>query len=285
MLQGQIQKNLQVVYSDQHQRLEASVYQLWVRKVHKGEDQPCIMQAQLPMWSSPRSTNHQVLKRSYRQQSLFKAENVPKMAHVVLSCKDLSEIRAKFKLSKFWKIQWPVGLPNLKIFTKYLKALKTLQLRSAVNPKLCKWTTSGLRVICLALHPTVVVWKAKIIMIGSLSELAKFEVHQSMLAKDQTVSEALSTRHQKKEKTMTLHSTQRSIATYWLRMLWSHHPWRLTRLARNTELRWSIGWLKLQLLSSVPNEHTSLQLRFLTSTCVHSKGVKSWRTEMSTVLA
>ena len=220
MLQGQIQKNLQVVYSDQHQKLEASVYQLWVRKVHKGEDQPCIMQAQLPMWSSPRSTKHQAPKRSYRLQSLYKAENVPKMVRVVLLFKDLSETRVKFKLSKFWKIQWPVGLLNLKeIFTKYLKALRTSLLRSVVNPKPCKWTTSGQRVICLAPHPTAVVWKAKIIMIGSLSELAKSEVHQSMLAKDQTVSEALSIRHQKKEKIMTLHSTQRSIATYWLKML------------------------------------------------------------------
>ena len=214
MLQGQIQKNLQVVYSDQHQKLEASVYQPWARKVHKGEDQPCIMQALLPMWYSHKSTKHRVLKHSYRLQSLYKAENVPKMVHVVLLCKDLSEIRVKFKLSKFWKIQWPVGPLGHKIFTKYLKALRTSQLRSAVNPKPCKWTTSGQRATCLALHPTVVAWKAKIIMIGSLSELAKFEVHQSMLAKDQTASEAQSTRHQKKEKTMTLHSTQRSIATY-----------------------------------------------------------------------
>ena len=285
MLQGQIQKNLQVVYSDQHQKLEASVYQLWARKVHKGEDQPCIMQALLPMWYSHKSTKHRVLKHSYRLQSLYKAENVPKMVHVVLLCKDLSEIRVKFKLSKFWKIQWPVGPLGHKILTKYLKAPRTSQLKSAVNLKPCKWTTSGQRVTCLALRPTVVVWKAKIIMIGSLSELAKFEVHQSMLAKDQTVSEAQSIRHQKKEKTMTLHSTQRSIATYWLRMQWSHHPWRHTRSVKNTELRWSIGWLKLQLLSSVPNEHTSLQLRFLTSTCEHSKGVKLWRMEMSTVLA
>ena len=178
------------------------------------------MQAQLPMWSSPRSTKHQVLKRSYRLQSLYKAENAPKMVHVVLLCKDLSEIRVKFKLSKFWKIQWPVGLLNLKeIFTKYLRALRTSLLKSAVNPKPCKLTTSGQRVICLALHPTVVEWKAKLIMIGSLSELAKFEVHQSMLAKDQTASEALSIRHQKKEKIMILHSTRRSIATYWLKML------------------------------------------------------------------
>ena len=177
------------------------------------------MQAQLLMWSSPRSTKHQALKHSYRPQSLFKEENALKMAHVVLWFKDLSEIRVKFKLSKFWKIQWPVGLLNHKIFTKYLKALRTSQLKSAVNLKPCKWTTSGPKGICLALHPTEVVWKARTIMIGSLSELAKSEVHRSMLVKDQTVSEAPSIRHQRREKTMTSHSTQRSIAIFWLKML------------------------------------------------------------------
>ena len=243
------------------------------------------MQAQLLMLSSPRSTKHLALKRSSRPQSLYRAENVQKMGHVVLSFKDLSVIRVKFKLSRFWKIQWPVGLLNPKTFIRYLKALRTSQLKSAVNLKPCKWTTSGPKGICLALHPTEVVWKARTIMIGSLSELAKSEVHRSMLAKDQTVSEAPSIRHQKREKIMTSHSTRRSIVTYWLKMLWSHHPWRHTRSAKNTELRWSIGWSKLQLLSSVPNERTSLQLRFLTSICEHSKGVKSWKTEMYTVLA
>ena len=243
------------------------------------------MQAQLLMLSSPRSTKHLALKRSFRPQSLYRAENVQKMGPVVPSCKDLSVIRVKFKLSRFWKIQWPVGLLNLKTFIRYLKALRTSQLRSVVSLKPCMWTTSEPRVICLALLPIVAAWKAKLIMIGNPSELAKFEVHQSMLAKDQTVSEAPSTRHQKKEKIMTLHSTQRSIATCWLRMQWSLHPWRHIKLAKNTELRWSTGWLKLQLLSSVPSEHTSLQLHSLTSTCEHSKGVKSWKTEMSTVLA
>ena len=77
---------------------------------------------------------------------------------------------------------------------------------------------------CLVLHPIVVELRARIIMIGNLSELVKLEVRQLILVIDQGASEAQSIQLQKKEKTSTSIFIQRSIVTYWPRMLRNHHP-------------------------------------------------------------
>ena len=61
-------------------------------------------------------------------------------------------------------------------------------------------------------------------MIGNLSELVKLEVRQLILVIDQGASEAQSIQLQKKEKTSTSIFIQRSIVTYWPRMLRNHHP-------------------------------------------------------------
>ena len=94
-----------------------------------------------------------------------------------------------------------------------------MQLKNVVNRKQCRLTTSEQTAICLALHPIVVELRAKIIMIGNLSELVKFGVHQLILVIDRGVLEAQSIQLQKKEKTSTLIFIQRSIETYWPRML------------------------------------------------------------------
>ena len=84
-------------------------------------------------------------------------------------------------------------------------------------------------VICLAPHPIVVELRARIIMIGNLSELVKLGVHQLILVIDRGASEVLSIRLQRKEKTSTLIFTQRSIVIYWQRMLLNHHPLQNTK--------------------------------------------------------
>ena len=100
MFKEQIQKSSQEVYSDQHQKLEVSVFQPWAKqKDHKEEGQPCIMQARHLMSSKLKLTPLQDLRLSYKSQNLFSmAANAQRMAHVALLSKDLSEIKAKFKL-------------------------------------------------------------------------------------------------------------------------------------------------------------------------------------------
>ena len=189
------------------------------------------MQARHLMLSKLKLTLLQDLRLSYKSQSLFSmAVNAQRMAHVALLSKDLSEIKAKFKLWKVQKILLPVELLNLKnSCIKCLRAQRILQLKNVVNQKQCRLTTSEQRVICLALHPIVVELRARIIMIGNLSELVKFGVRQLILVIDRGASEVLSIQLQRKEKTSTLLFTQRSIVTYWPKMLLNHHRLQNTK--------------------------------------------------------
>ena len=137
MLQGQIQKNLQVVFSDQLQRLEVLVYQQWARMVHWVEDQLYTMQARHRMWCRIIWTQLQVLKPSSNQPSHYKDENAQKMVPVVLSFRDQRETRVKVKLLKLWKTQKLEELLNLKSSSCNLRAQKMSLLRSVVNRKPC----------------------------------------------------------------------------------------------------------------------------------------------------
>ena len=100
MEQGEILKNLSAVFSDQHLRLEVSVYQLSVRKGHKGEDLQCTMLALHPTLSSLRSTLHPAHRPLFKSQSLSKVESGPKTALVELLSKDQREIQVRLKMLK-----------------------------------------------------------------------------------------------------------------------------------------------------------------------------------------
>ena len=137
ILQGLNQRSLQVVFSDQLQRLEVLVYQQWARMVHWVEDQLYTMQARHRMWCRIIWTQLQVLKPSSNQPSHYKDENAQKMVPVVLSFRDQRETRVKVKLLKLWKTQKLEELLNLKSSSCNLRAQKMSLLRSVVNRKPC----------------------------------------------------------------------------------------------------------------------------------------------------
>ena len=137
ILQGLNQRSLQVVFSDQLQRLEVLVYQQWARMVHWVEDQLYTMQARHRMWCRIIWTQLQVLKHSSNQPSHYKDENAQKMVPVVLSFRDQRETRVKVKLLKLWKTQKLEELLNLKSSSCNLRAQKMSLLRSVVNRKPC----------------------------------------------------------------------------------------------------------------------------------------------------
>ena len=113
-----------------------------------------------------------------------------------------------------------------------------------------------------------------------LIELDRTQVQSKHRSATRAMS-AQSSRLLTRVRTTHWHFTLRSTKISWRKTSLQSHLSRDTRFRRITGQKWSIGWLKLQLPSSVPPEPISLQWQSLTLTWGRIRASSNWITQLS----